>query len=423
MTLEHDSDPLMQATRERMDSVFTPNQVLGRSRVIGCTAVEITQRCNLDCSLCYLSENSEAVVDPPFDEIINRLNAVRASYGPGTNVQITGGDPTLRKHHELIAFVRHAREIGLYPALFTNGIAASGKLLRSLAEAGLTEVAFHVDTTQKRPGYDTELDLNAIRKEYIEKARGLGLMTIFNTTVHAGNFHEIPSLVEFFAEQNGEVGFASFQLQAETGRGEWSKRAAVVSLETVRRQIDAGVGRRLPWDIVRVGHPQCHSYAPALVVNGRVFPVVDDETLFVDFLRDFCHLRGDRRAEKTVLLRKFAAATARKPSWLWRGVKFAAKHVWRAKRDLFAARGRVRKLSFFVQNFMDAADLDQERIDACSFMVMTAEGPVSMCEHNSRRDEFILKPITFFKRDGSTGEYIPIPEQSMQNRLRGNASQ
>jgi hypothetical protein len=43
---------------------------------------------------------------------------------------------------------------------------------------------------------------------------------------------------------------------------------------------------------------------------------------------------------------------------------------------------------------MDASALDPERIHACSFMVMTANGPVSMCAHNAKRDEFILKPLT-----------------------------
>ena len=85
----------MPFTRERMRNVFTPNQVLGRSRAIGCTAVEITQRCNLDCTLCYLSENSERVKDPPLEEICRRLDEIRATYGARTNVQIAGGDPTL----------------------------------------------------------------------------------------------------------------------------------------------------------------------------------------------------------------------------------------------------------------------------------------------------------------------------------------
>ena len=42
---------------------------------------------------------------------------------------------------------------------------------------------------------------------------------------------------------------------------------------------------------------------------------------------------------------------------------------------------------------MDACQLDQERLDACVFNTMTQDGPVSMCEHNAKRDEYILKPI------------------------------
>ena len=134
----------LNSTASRMGELFTPNQVLGRIHTIGCVAVEITQKCNLDCTLCYLSENSQSVKDIPIQEIYRRLDQVFEHYGAGTHVQITGGDPTLRKHKELIEIVRYARDIGLYPALFTNGIAASRKLLTNLADAGLCDVAFHV---------------------------------------------------------------------------------------------------------------------------------------------------------------------------------------------------------------------------------------------------------------------------------------
>ena len=36
-------------------------QQMGGRWSIGCVALEITQRCNLDCTLCYLSEHSEMV--------------------------------------------------------------------------------------------------------------------------------------------------------------------------------------------------------------------------------------------------------------------------------------------------------------------------------------------------------------------------
>ena len=398
----------IKITRERMQAVFTPNQVLGRTRAIGCTAVEVTQRCNLDCTLCYLSERSEEVIDVPLDEIFNRIDAIRRTYGPGTNLQITGGDPTLRKHTELIDIVRHAAASGLYPALFTNGIAASRKLLTQLAEAGLREVAFHVDTTQRRDGYSDECELNRLRTEYTERARDLGLMVIFNTTVHVGNFHEIPALVEFFVAHADSIGFASFQLQADTGRGEWSRREPIVSLHSVRQQINRAVDYPLPWDVARIGHPECHSYVPALIVNGHCYPVIENAKLFTRFLRDFAYLHPDRRTPRGELFADFLKAGLRKPHWLLRGCAFLLSHVWRAKQDLWRARGRVQRISFFVQNFMDADHLDPERIHACSFMVMTATGPVSMCEHNARRDEFILAPITFRRRDGSLVDFDPL---------------
>src|SRR5207237_446750 len=81
------------------------------------------------------------------------------------------------------------------------------------------DVAFHVDTTQRRKRYPTEESLNAVRLEYIERVRGLGIAVIFNTTVHASNLDEIPRLARFFLERSDVVGMASFQVQAATGRG------------------------------------------------------------------------------------------------------------------------------------------------------------------------------------------------------------
>ncbi len=59
----------LKQTRERMGKFFTKNQILGRKGSIGCVSLEISQRCNLDCSLCYLSSNSNDVTDLPLQEI------------------------------------------------------------------------------------------------------------------------------------------------------------------------------------------------------------------------------------------------------------------------------------------------------------------------------------------------------------------
>ena len=396
----------LEGARRRMGPFFRPNQVLGRRNAIGCVALEITQRCNLDCTLCYLSESSERVKDIPLSEVFRRIDRIRDQFGAPTAVQITGGDPTLRRRDELVAIVRRVRERGLLPTLMTNGIKATRDLLVELAAAGLNDVAFHVDVTQERKGYADEEALNAVREEYIERARGIPIAVIFNVTVCRENFDEIPGLVRFFRRHADVVGMASFQLQADTGRGVLRERDRIISLETVREQIARGAGTAISWDTILIGHPECHRIGITLEANGNLYDLNDDPNFFNRFLTDFQHVMLDRRQPRRAVAALLTELT-RRPAWVGRTLRFFLPKLWRMRRDLVASGGRVHKLSFFVQNFMDASALEPERIHACSFMVMTANGPVSMCAHNARRDEFILKPLTV-ETDGGEAIWNPL---------------
>tara|TARA_Y100000296_G_C4941764_1_gene141822 strand:- start:57 stop:449 length:393 start_codon:yes stop_codon:yes gene_type:complete len=66
---------------------------------------------------------------------------------------------------------------------------------------------------------------------------------------------------------------------------------------------------------------------------------------------------------------------------------------------------------------MDARALQQDRIDACSFMVMTADGPVSMCKHNAERDEHILKPLSYTNHRGQVRQYQPLGERYREDNV------
>lgn len=396
-----DGSTPMQRARERMARTgqWTPSQAMGRRWAIGCVALEITQRCNLDCTLCYLSETSEAVHDTPMPELFRRIDAIRAMYGPDTDVQVTGGDPTLRKRSELVEIVRRVRGAGMRPSLFTNGIKATRSLLAELCDAGLVDVAFHVDNTQRRKGHGTEASLNAVRRDYIERARGLPLSVFFNTTVHRGNFHEIPDVVRFFVEHSDVVRLASFQLQADTGRGVERGRAALITQDSVAAQIEAGAGAPIAFDTPGVGHASCNRYAMTLVANGRVHDLFDDKAFMTRMLSASRGLQFDRTSKRRAM-GALAGWAARHPGAVLRGSGWAARKLWRMRGDLLAARGRVGKLSFFIHNFMGACELDRERINACAFMVQTAEGPISMCLHNARRDSFILQPLKLRTAEG-----------------------
>ncbi len=372
----------------------TDKQVLGRRSTIGCVALEITQRCNLDCTLCYLSEYSESIPDVPIETVKSRLDMIKRDYGVSTNVQITGGDPTLRDRDELIEIVRYAASIGLYPALFTNGIRASRDLLKALADVGLIDVAFHVDLTQERKGFKTEMELNAVREKYIERAQGLGIAIIFNTTVFDGNVAEIPALVRWFRDHAGTIGMASFQMQASTGRGFLRERdAEMLTRERMMRLIDEGCATSLNWEAVLIGHPDCHSIAYTLSTEGKTVDLFDQPRLAEDFLADFGSVEMDRTRpiESTLNLMKYAFTE--KPAWMlktgrWLGkkmIEFAPAYL-----SAKAKRKHAGKISFFIQNFMDENRLVDARIHNCSFHVATDGGGVSMCLHNAKRDEFII---------------------------------
>ncbi len=387
------ASPLDRARARMVETgQWSASQTMGRRWAIGCVALEVTQRCNLDCTLCYLSEASEAVRDVPLAELFRRINVIRDTYGENTDVQVTGGDPTLRNRSELVAIVRRLRERGLRPSLFTNGIRATRDLLAELAGAGLVDVAFHVDTTQQRKGFASEADLDAVRRDYVERARGLPLSVFFNTTAHPGNLDQIPGVVRFMVANSDVVRLASFQLAADTGRGTQRRGLQQVTRDSVARQIQVGAGARIAFDTPGVGHAECNRYAMTLVANGRVFDVFDDKALMTELLCATSGLQFDRTSRRRAVA-ALAGWLARHPAMVLRGSGWAARKLWAMRRDLVASRARVGKLSFFIHDFMDAGRLDRCRVEACAFMVASADGPVSMCLHNARRDRFLLKPF------------------------------
>ena len=384
------------AARMQRTGQWSPAQVAGRRWAIGCVSLEITQRCNLDCTLCYLSDSAEAVRDIPLEDLFRRIDGIALQFGPNTDVQISGGDPTLRDRDELSQIVRYVRAQGLRASLFTNGILLTRAWLQRLAADGLNDVAFHVDMTQERKGYASEADLDALRLRYIDMARGLPLSVLFNTTVFAGNMHEIADVAGFFVRHNDVVRFASFQLGADTGRGTVAGRDPVtVTQDSVCKAIEQGSGVALNFDALQSGHHACNRYAMLVTVGAQRFDALTDGEFVARVMRDTADVAFERDQG---LRGAWALAKALLGKWhLWGGI------ARRVLRTLWQSRGQwvnqglrvpaVRKISFFTHNFMDACSLDSERIDGCVFMAATVDGPMAMCAYNAERDRYLLKPI------------------------------
>ncbi|SLN41997.1 molybdenum cofactor biosynthesis protein A [Roseovarius albus] len=371
---------------------FGSEQLAGRTFPIACVALEITQRCNLDCTLCYLSDLAETVRDVPLFELKRRIKMIHDHYGDYTNVQITGGDPTLRTIPDLEEIVREIKAHNMRSALFTNGIKANRHMLERMAAAGLDDVAFHVDVTQERKGYESEAALNAIRLEYLERAAGLPLRVLFNTTVCADNVHEIPDLVQFFIQHAGQISLASFQMQADTGRGILRERdETLINQQSVMELVEQGAGTSLPFDMPMIGHPDCNKYTAVLTNGKTTVPLYDDPPFFTTLFHAIAQQGVDWSVERKVLPRALRTAI-RSPHIAALGLVFVIRKVWAFKSSLFH-RKMPKKISFFIHNFMDAEKLEEDRCKSCVFMVATARGPLSMCVHNSKRDAMITEAV------------------------------
>lgn len=403
--------PMQRAQRRARDAgQWHDHQYMGRRWAIGCVALEVTQRCNLDCTLCYLSESSEAVKDIPLPELLRRVDLIHAHYGPGTDVQITGGDPTLRNIEDLVQIVTRIREKGMRCSFFTNGILAKRAMLHRLVAEGLTDIAFHVDMTQERKGYDSEAALNALRREYIEEVRGLKLRVFFNTTVFDGNFHEVADLARFFVEHADVVKLASFQLQADTGRGVLLSRADAIHPDTVEARIRQGAGSDIRFDAGTAGHHDCNRAAFALVADGKAHDILGDRDYAKALLQETAHIAFDRVNRLRTALALLSHGL-RRPRLIARSLRHFGGLAWRMRGDLARSRGRAHKLGFFIHNFMDAQQLDCDRVGACSFMVITANGPMSMCVYNAKRDYHLLQPVKIGD-DGDQRWWNPLTGES-----------
>lgn len=402
---------------------FGPGQAAGRFFPIACVSLEITQRCNLDCSLCYLSDKAELAHDAPLPVLFDRISMIESHYGWRTAVQISGGDPTLRSIEDLEAICRELARRRMWSCLMTNGIKASREMLVRLRKAGLNDVAFHVDLTQERAGYATEKALNAVRDAYIARARGTGLRVLFNTTVYDGNLGELPMLAEYFKRRARDVALASFQLQADTGRGVLRARDDEVSQASVMGALERGVGARLDFDVAGVGHSDCNRYATALVAGDKALSALSNRALFEEIAPEL-DAAATRRGAYLWAWPSIWRLARKRPRLAWRAARHAVGLIWRLKGELLRTlprnlmRGRigVERVSFLVHNFMDARKLERARCESCVFMVMTERGPLSMCVHNARRDHHLFTPALMETPEGlrwwraDTGELSETPE-------------
>ncbi len=99
--------------------------------------VTITNRCNLLCQHCYVSQRNEFMDFKVFKRVVDEFFEIG-----GLKLIVSGGEPLM--HPEIFGFLRYARDYPFRIVLLTNGYLIRDEMLSSLAEL-VDEVQISLD--------------------------------------------------------------------------------------------------------------------------------------------------------------------------------------------------------------------------------------------------------------------------------------
>lgn len=182
-------------------------------------AWNITRRCNLECSHCYISAGSwQSSENELSTEECHRLLDGVLEVNPSVLLILSGGEPLIRDDLEEIA--EHASSAGATVVVGTNGIGLTDERIESLKAAGVTGVAVSIDSLD--PTYHDRFRHGAGALsgtlEAVDRLREHQLDFIVQMSLTRGNRAEVPELMAWAAEK-GSVSFNLYFL-VPTGRGE-----------------------------------------------------------------------------------------------------------------------------------------------------------------------------------------------------------
>jgi uncharacterized radical SAM superfamily Fe-S cluster-containing enzyme len=359
-----------------------------------CTVImEVTQRCDLQCSFCYADSGSGRKEDPPLDLISTWYQAVAAT-GRTCNIQLSGGEPTTRD--DLPAIVACGRDLGfLFIQLNTNGIrlGRDPDYVRDLKKAGLSSVFLQFDGTEE------EIYLKVRGKRLLDDKRraidtcadqNIGVVLV-PTVIPGVNEHNLGDILKQALEWSPVVRAVHFQPVSYFGRyPHQPKDADRITLPELMRAIEEQSGGKFQVDHFRP--PGCENALCSFHGNYLILSDGALRSLQSPFGEECCSVpeSAEEGATKAIsyVARQWAApppsprnpfpsACCSPPS---SGCSNSAGLI---SLDDFISRARTLIFSVSAMAFQDIWSVDLERVRDCCIHVMAPNrNLVPFCVYN-----------------------------------------
>lgn len=317
--------------------------------------IEVTQRCNLRCPVCFMSADTDEP-EKPLEWFRAFYQAIADTAGTDTGIQITGGEPTLRE--DLADIIRMGREMGFWGIeVNTNGlvIARDQEYLDGLVAAGCTGIYLSFDgLTHESYKLMKGADLLDIKLKAVEACRRAHTQVVLCMTIIKGiNDHEIGDVLDYAAANSDVVYGVALQPAFTSGRFE--ARVVPYTAGDVMRDIQEQTqGLIKVEDIWPLGcsHPMCDT-------GTFLFPDRDKDP-----------------AGLSRPLERFVPATRNLTREEYLGYYNPDSPQGSVFGDIIAAKGIDPRggISLIIMDYMDASTMDLERMRECSMYVTMPDG-------------------------------------------------
>ncbi len=205
-----------------------------------CVLLELTNRCNLRCPVCFASAGEQKPRDLSLEEIGRQYDLLMERGGP-FNIQLSGGEPTMRD--DLDRIIALGREKGFhFFQLNTNGLRLANEpgYAEHLAKAGVSVVFLQFD------GLNDEIyrtlrgaDLTGIKLRCMEKCKEAGLPVVLVPTVAPGvNDHALGEILRFALSRAPHVRGVHIQPISYFGRCGLDAPEVRLTIPAVLRRIE-----------------------------------------------------------------------------------------------------------------------------------------------------------------------------------------